>query len=99
MDVSRVTRILHTDTTCLGLGNDSRLCDAQHCMCSVTSWCVVVCLQVCPPGKYAASSFSTTCLFCPPGTFSYYWGAPTCRTCLPGTFAATAGSLFCNICK
>lgn len=56
-------------------------------------------LQVCPPGKYAASPLSTTCLFCPPGSFSYYWGAPTCRTCLPGTYAASAGSLFCDICR
>lgn len=57
------------------------------------------CSQVCPPGKYAASPFSTGCLYCPPGSFSYYWGAPTCRTCLPGTFAAAAGSLFCDICR
>jgi hypothetical protein len=55
--------------------------------------------QVCPPGKYAASPFSTGCLYCPPGSFSYYWGAPTCRPCLPGTFAADAGSLFCDICR
>lgn len=66
--------------------------------CDVAGVCCVL-LQVCPPGKYAGSPFSTTCLYCPPGTFSYYWGAPTCRTCLPGTYAATAGSLFCDICK
>jgi hypothetical protein len=54
--------------------------------------------QVCPPGKFSASPYSTGCRLCPEGSFSYFWGADACRTCLPGTFAPSRGSLYCDIC-